>query len=232
VLIPVLEHPWALTPREARALQEELRGRVVIEDRLGDVKLVAGIDVGFEQANTVTRAAVAVLDYPALTLREYAIARRPTAFPYVPGLLSFREIPAVLDALARLRCRPDLLLCDGQGIAHPRRFGIAAHLGVLLEVPAVGVAKSRLIGEYGALPDQRGAWVPLRDRGAMVGAVLRSRRGVKPLFISPGHRISLTTALAYVLACTTRYRLPETTRWAHRLASGPAPARNGGIILP
>ena len=231
MLTPVLEHPWDLTPREARVVQEELRSRVVLADRVGEVRLVAGIDVGFEQGNTVTRAAVAVLDYPALTLHEYAIARRPTTFPYLPGLLSFREIPAVLDALARLRCRPDLLLCDGQGIAHPRRFGIAAHLGVLLDVPAVGVAKSRLIGEYGALPDQRGAWVPLRDRGEIIGAVLRSRRGVKPLFISAGHRITLPTALAYVLACSTRYRLPETTRWAHRLASGPAPAADGGATL-
>lgn len=218
-LTPLLNHDWAVSPAAARALQEALRGRVVLRDQLGEVRCVAGIDVGFEQDNTVTRAAVVLLSFPELELVEYAIARRPTGFPYVPGLLSFREIPAVLEALAQLRGRPDLLLCDGQGIAHPRRFGIAAHLGVLCDVPAIGVAKSRLIGSHGMLPDQRGAWVPLRDGDDIIGAVLRTRRGVKPLFVSPGHRISLPTAVYYTLACTTRYRLPETTRQAHHLAS-------------
>lgn len=218
-LTPLLNHDWDVSPAAARALQEALRQRVVWRDQLGEVRCVAGIDVGFEHDNTVTRAAVALLSFPALELIEYAIARRPTAFPYVPGLLSFREIPAVLAALAQLQGSPDLLLCDGQGIAHPRRFGIAAHLGVLCDMPAIGVAKSRLIGSYGNLPNQRGAWVPLRDGAEIIGAVLRTRRGVKPLFISTGHRISLPTAVYYTLACTTRYRLPETTRQAHHLAS-------------
>jgi deoxyribonuclease V len=215
----LLSHDWDVTPAAARALQDALRGRVVLRDQLGEVRCVAGVDVGFEQDNAITRAAVVLLSFPELELLEYAIARRPTSFPYVPGLLSFREIPTVLDALAQLQGRPDLLLCDGQGIAHPRRFGIASHLGVLCDIPAIGVAKSRLIGSYGNLPDQRGAWIPLRDGGEIIGAVLRSRRGVNPLFISPGHRISLPTAVYYTLACTTRYRLPETTRQAHRLAS-------------
>jgi len=127
----------------------------------------------------------------------------------------------VLEALAGLRERPQLLLCDGQGIAHPRRLGIASHLGLLLDVPAIGVAKTRLVGEHDPVPDERGAWVPLLDKGETIGAVLRSRKGVKPLFISPGHRISLQSAIEYVMGCLTRYRLPETTRWAHRLASGP-----------
>ncbi len=218
-LTPLLSHEWDVTPAAARALQEALRGRVVLRDQLGAVGCVAGVDVGFEQGNTITRAAVVLLSFPGLECIEYAVARRPTCFPYVPGLLSFREIPAVLEALAQLQGRPDLLLCDGQGIAHPRRFGIAAHLGVLCDIPAIGVAKSRLVGSHGTLPDQRGAWVPLRDGGEIIGAVLRTRCGVKPLFISPGHRISLPTAVRFVLACTTRYRLPETTRWAHRLAS-------------
>jgi deoxyribonuclease V len=218
-LTPLLSHDWDVTPAAARALQDALRGRVVLRDQLGEVRCVAGVDVGFEQDNAITRAAVVLLSFPELELLEYAIARRPTSFPYVPGLLSFREIPTVLDALAQLQGRPDLLLCDGQGIAHPRRFGIASHLGVLCDIPAIGVAKSRLIGSYGNLPDQRGAWIPLRDSGEIIGAVLRSRRGVNPLFISPGHRISLPTAVYYTLACTTRYRLPETTRQAHRLAS-------------
>lgn len=222
MLKALLEHPWEVTPAEARAIQQRLAGMVETGDRFGSIHTVAGIDVGFEQGNTITRAAVALLNYPQLELIEYAVARRPTTFPYVPGLLSFREVPAVLDALAMLRGRPDLVLCDGQGIAHPRRFGIAAHLGVLCDVPAIGVAKSRLVGSHGRVPDQRGAWVPLRDQGEIIGAVLRTRRGVKPLYISVGHRISLPSAVRVVLACTTRYRLPETTRWAHRLASGPA----------
>lgn len=222
---PKFEHRWDLTPKEAIALQKELSARVVLEDRLGGrVRLVAGVDVGFEQRNTVTRAAVAVLGYPSLEPVERAIARQPTRFPYVPGLLSFREVPAVLEAFAALKERPQLLLCDGQGIAHPRRLGIASHLGLLLDVPSIGVAKTRLVGEHPPVPDERGAWVPLVDRGETVGAVLRTRQGVKPLFISPGHRICLKTAIDYVMGCLTRYRLPETTRWAHRLASGPSAA--------
>jgi len=221
MLRAVIEHDWEVTPLEARAIQQRLAARVVTEDQFGPIHSVAGIDVGFEQDNTVTRAAVAMLSYPRLELMEYSVARRPTSFPYVPGLLSFREVPAVLDALSQLQGRPDILLCDGQGIAHPRRFGIASHLGVLCDVPAIGVAKSRLVGRHGMVPDQRGAWVPLRDGGEIIGAVLRTRRGVKPLFVSAGHRIGLPSALVLVLACTPRYRLPETTRWAHRLASGP-----------
>jgi len=219
---PILEHPWDLTPKEAVALQRKLRERVVIENRLDEpVRLVAGVDVGFERRNTVTRAAVAVLRYPSLELVEHAIARQPTRFPYVPGLLSFREIPAVLDALRALAAQPQLLLCDGQGIAHPRRLGIASHLGLLLDVPSIGVAKTRLIGEHAAVPDERGARVPLTDKGETIGAVVRTRRGVKPLYISPGHLITLESAVEYVMGALTRYRLPETTRWAHRLASGP-----------
>ncbi|RMD69861.1 MAG: deoxyribonuclease V [Gammaproteobacteria bacterium] len=213
-------HPWNLTPKEAMALQEALRHRVILEDRFDTVKQVAGVDVGFEAGNTITRAAIAVLAFPELTPLTHAIARLPTRFPYIPGLLSFREVPAVLEAMKDLKDFPDLLLCDGQGIAHPRRFGIACHIGVLCDLPSIGVAKKRLIGEHGPVPDERGAWVPLWDRGERIGAVLRTRPHVKPLYISPGHRITLETAVDYVMRCTTRYRLPETTRLAHRLASG------------
>lgn len=214
------EHGWDVTPEEAIVLQRQLRKEVIAEDQLGTVRLVAGVDVGFEENNTVTRAAVAVLRFPDLTLHEQSIARLPTTFPYVPGLLSFRETPAVLKALGQLSELPDLLLCDGQGLAHPRRFGIACHLGVLTGIPSIGVAKSRLTGTHQELPDERGAWQPLIDRKEIVGAALRTRPSTKPLFISLGHRISLETALRYVMDCTTRYRLPETTRWAHNLASG------------
>ena len=188
-------------------------------DRLGRVRRVCGIDVGFEADGEITRAAVVVLAFPSLEPLEQAVARRRTSFPYVPGLLSFREIPAVLEALARLAIRPDLLLCDGQGIAHPRRCGLASHTGLATGLPSIGVAKTRLIGEHRAPPGRRGAWTPLIDGGETIGAVLRTRAGVKPLYVSIGHRVSLPTAIRYVMACCTRYRLPETTRLAHHLAS-------------
>lgn len=203
------------------ALQEQLRDRVIREDQIGAVQHVAGIDVGFESGGKVTRAAVAVLSFPELELVDSVLAREPTRFPYVPGLLSFREAPAVLTAFARLGIMPDLLLYDGQGIAHPRRFGIASHVGLLLDLPSIGVAKTRLTGEHGPVPAAKGEWTPLTDGGETIGAVLRTRANVKPLFISIGHRVSLETAVSYVMACLTRYRLPETTRWAHRLASSP-----------
>ena len=213
-------HDWNLTPKDAVALQRELSAAVVREDRLPPVRHVAGIDVGFEDEGRTTRAAVAVLNYPELRLVDQALARLPTRFPYVPGLLSFREAPAVLAALQRIAIAPDLILYDGQGIAHPRRCGIASHVGLLADVPSVGVAKTRLIGEYDNVLDVRGAWSPLTDKGEVIGAVLRTRLGVKPLFVSIGHRVCLATAIHWVMACSGRYRLPETTRWAHRLASG------------
>jgi deoxyribonuclease V len=207
------------------ALQSELCERVVRVDRLSEVCHVAGVDVGFEDDEWTARAAVAVLSFPALELEAYAIARRPVRFPYVPGLLSFREAAVVLKAFERLRSAPDLILYDGQGVAHPRRFGIASHVGLLLDIPVIGVAKSRLIGEHAKLPAAKGRWVPLMDADEIIGAVVRTRSGVKPVYVSTGHRVSLESAVRYVLACCTRYRLPETTRWAHRLASG-ADARN------
>jgi deoxyribonuclease V len=214
-------HSWDVTPAEARAIQERLRPQILARDDFADVDRVAGVDVGFEDGGKVTRAAVVVLAFPSLEPLERALARRRTSFPYVPGLLSFREIPAVLDALGKLRLGPDLLLCDGQGYAHPRRIGLACHLGLLADLPSIGVAKSRLIGEQQGPPlaREKGARAWLRHEGEIIGAVLRSRTGVRPLYVSVGHRISLATALDYVLACTTRYRLPETTRQAHRLAS-------------
>lgn len=216
---PHIEHSWNLTPAEAITLQNELRQWVELEDRVSDIRQVAGVDVGFEQEGTVTRAAVVVLTFPGLQVVEKSLARLPTTFPYVPGLLSFRELPAVLAALNALKTRPDVILCDGQGIAHPRRFGIASHLGVLLDIPTIGVAKTRLIGKYSDPSESKGSWSPLLDKEEIIGAVLRTRSGAKPVYISPGHRICLGTAISITLACTTRYRLPETTRQAHRLAS-------------
>ena len=207
-----LKHRWPKTVPEARAIQQALRDRVVARDDFRRLRLVAGVDVGFEDGGAITRAAVAVLALPGLALCAQAIARRKTRFPYAPGYLSFREIPAVLAALAKLRVNPDLLLCDGQGLAHPRRFGLACHLGLLTDTPSIGVAKSRLLGEHDEVPAEKGCWVALYDGAERIGAVLRTRTGVRPLYVSIGHRISLETAIDWVLRCTTRYRLPETTR--------------------
>jgi len=213
------EHLWDVSPQQARDIQLKLRDSVELSDQYGEIHHVAGVDVGFEANNTITRAAIAVLRFPSLELAEHAIARLPTTFPYIPGYLSFREIPAVLAALARIKQLPDILLCDGQGIAHPRRFGIACHLGVLTGLPAIGVAKSRLIGTHKLVPHEKGKSVPLVDQEEVIGAVLRTRQNVKPLYISPGHKVSLASAVKLVMQCVTRYRLPETTRWAHRIAS-------------
>jgi deoxyribonuclease V len=224
-LTPTHRHAWDLTPAEARSLQIGLASQVETADRFGDLRSVAGIDIGFEEEGRVTRAAVAVLSLPELRLVEQRVSRRATAFPYVPGLLSFREIPAALEALEGLRSTPDLLLCDGHGFAHPRRFGLACHLGWVLDAPCIGVAKSRLIGTFEEPGATRGSWAPLLDDGDMVGAALRTRAGVRPIFVSIGHRISLASAIALTLACAPRFRLPETTRQAHRLASAPALSR-------
>ena len=175
--------------------------------------------MGFEADGTISRAAVAVLSFPDLQVIETTLAYRPTTFPYIPGFLSFREIPAVLDALEKIKTIPDIILCDGQGIAHPRRLGIACHLGILIDIPTIGVAKSLLIGKHEELPETRGSWQPLIHRGETIGVVLRTRTKVKPLYVSSGHKVSLPTAIDYVLRCTPKYRLPETTRIADKLAS-------------
>jgi deoxyribonuclease V len=214
-----VEHPWNVTPEEAREIQQRLRAEVISTDELGPVRFVAGIDVAFEDDNSVARGAVAVLRFPELELCESAVVHRSVEFPYIPSLLSFREAPAALEALQSLRRLPDLLLCDGQGLAHPRRFGLACHIGVLSQTPSIGVAKTLLTGVHEPVPVERGSWRPLLDDGEVVGAAVRTVAGVKPLFVSVGHRISLTTAIEYVLRCAPRYRLPETTRWAHRIAS-------------
>lgn len=214
-----IQRSWKVSPKEAIQIQKEYAKRVITEDKLGKVRFVAGVDVGFENNNTITCAAIAVMHFPEIELYEHAVARRPTSFPYIPGLLSFREIPAVLDAMHKLKQLPDLLLCDGQGIAHPRRLGIASHLGVLTGIPAIGVAKNLLVGDHDTVAPQKGSWVPLLDGDEVIGAVLRTRSNVKPLFISPGHKVSLKTSIRIVMHCVTKYRLPETTRWAHKLAS-------------
>jgi len=221
LLLPSYEHPWELTPRQAADLQRQLAPRVEASDRLGTVATVAGIDVGVK--GSTARAAVVVLSLPDLAVIERVQAERPISFPYVPGLLSFREAPVILDALARLDSRPDLLIVDGQGYAHPRRLGIACHLGILLDHPTIGCAKSRLIGAHLQPRAERGSHAWLYDGEEIIGAVLRTRNQVRPVYVSVGHRVSLETAIAWVMRCCPRYRLPEPIRWAHHIASVAAP---------
>ncbi|NTV61967.1 MAG: deoxyribonuclease V [Oscillochloris sp.] len=210
---------WPTTIDEAVAVQQRLRSRVSLGDEDFPLRTVAGVDAGFEEEGTVARAAVVVLSFPDLMPVAHACARAPAPFPYVPGFLSFREAPAILAALGMLAIPPDLLICDGQGLAHPWRFGIACHLGVLTGIPAIGCAKSILVGQHAPLSDQRGDRAALIHQSELVGYVLRTRSRVKPVYVSPGHRLSFDRAVDLVLACTSRYRLPETTRYAHNLAS-------------
>jgi deoxyribonuclease V len=216
-------HDWPTTLEEAQAIQQRLRSQVITHDDFGEIRTIAGVDAGYEgdpqAGQALARAAVVVLAYPSLEPLDYVVARRPAPFPYIPGFLSFREAPAVLAALEELRVRPDLLICDGQGIAHPRRLGIAAHVGLLAGIPSIGCAKSLLVGRHDPVPDERGAYVPLIHRGEQVGVVLRTRVGVKPVYVSVGHRVSLSSAIGFVMSCVTKYRLPETTRAADGLAS-------------
>lgn len=183
---------------------------------LDAIRTVAGVDVSVK--NNVSQAAIVVLRFPTFEVLEIARAQRPTTFPYITGLLSFREGPVLVDAFTRLQTEPDVLLFDGMGRIHPRRMGIAAHMGLWLERPTIGVGKTHLIGTYDAVPEQRGGYALLRDRGEVLGAVLRTRERVKPVYISVGHRADLDSALALVMACTTRYRLPEPIRAAHNAA--------------
>ena len=209
-------HPWNLSPREAVALQRELAGRVEGRDRLAkQVRLVAGVDVSSARFGAAVHAAVVVYDLDTSALVASAAASLETAFPYVPGLLSFRELPVVLEAFRHLSIVPDVVLVDGQGIAHPRRLGIASHLGLWLDLPTIGCAKSRLCGEHDQLGTLRGAWARLMDGADEIGRVLRTRDRVRPLFVSPGHRVGLERAVQIVLACGRGYRLPEPTRLAH-----------------
>jgi deoxyribonuclease V len=210
-----LTHPWNLTPKEAVALQRELALQVRCEDDLGPVKFIAGVDVSMNRFSPDGYAAIVVLSVPELEVVEVAGAKTALAMPYIPGLLSFREIPLLLEAWSKLKQKPDLLMVDGHGIAHPRRLGIAAHLGVYLDVPALGCGKSILSGRHAPLPPERGAMAPLVHHNEVVGYALRTKNKVNPVFVSCGHRVSQETAVRWVLECARGYRLPEPTRQAH-----------------
>ena len=211
-------HRWDITPEEARHIQNELRDRVIREDRFGEIRRVAGVDLGFRQE--VARASVVVLSFPELQPVDGVIAESQVQFPYIPGLLSFRETPPLLKAFEQLDTEPDLIIADGQGIAHPRRFGIASHLGLILDKPTIGCAKSRLWGKHSAPQGEAGSIAYLYDKEEIIGAAVRTRANVKAVYISIGHRISLDSATHLTLACCRNYRLPETTRYAHHTASG------------
>lgn len=212
-------HTWDLTPEEAARVQTDLRKRLVLTWDAQPIGTIAGVDVSIKTESA--RAAIVVLRYPELTPLEAVIADTPLVFPYIPGLLAFREGPAVLAAWSTLQNKPDLLMFDGQGIAHPRGIGIASQLGLWLERPTIGVAKSRLYGRHMEVGPQRGDRADLLDRnGNIIGAVLRMREKTNPLYISPGHLIDVQHATEFVMACSAGYRLPEPTRWAHKVAGG------------
>jgi deoxyribonuclease V len=211
-------HRWDVSTSEAIEIQQALRSRVSTETEFDQVSAVAGVDVSVK--GKVARAAIVVLSFPELIPLDYSLAQRPAEFPYVPGLLTFREGPSVLAALEELQTEPDLFIFDGQGLAHPRRIGLATHLGVIIDKPAIGCAKSRLCGRYHEPDPEKGSYTHLHDDGETIGAVVRTRTNVSPVYVSIGHKVDLPTAIEYVLGCCTKYRLPETTRYAHRVAGG------------
>jgi deoxyribonuclease V len=234
----VRKHRWDVTPAEARKIQEDLRSQWKGEDAFGTIRTVAGLDASFvltgsqalkkpgsrwNRLREANRAIGCVVTYrfPEMQEMERSYAILPLDFPYVPGLLSFREIPVLLAALRKFQIMPDLLFCDAQGYAHPRRMGLASHLGLVLDLPTIGCAKSLLIGSHKALPQKAGSWVPLIDEkvgGERIGAVLRTRTGVKPIYVSQGHRVSLETAIQLTLAVSDGYRIPRPTRDADHFA--------------
>ena len=215
-----MQQRWDYTPAEAQALQQELAARVVTNDDFGPLRLVAGVDNSYTPATETTYAGVVVLTWPALEVVERRVSRTPTAFPYVPGLLSFREAPGVLAAIAMLETEPDLFIFDGQGIAHMRGLGLASHLGLILGKPSIGCAKSKLVGAYTEPGPEQGDATPLRYRGRVVGTVLRPASGRKALlFVSPGHRVGVESAARIVATCCRGRIMPEPTRLAHQLVS-------------
>jgi len=209
---PRLETCWNLTPREAMRLQESLRERVELEDRFGEIHYVAGADMAFDPATDVAFGGVIVYRLPGLEEVERRVARRKLRFPYVPGLLSFRECPLLLSAFAALKTEPDLILIDGQGYAHPRRLGIACHIGILFDKPTIGCAKSRLVGEHEEPAHSAGSTASLTLDGEQIGVVLRTREGVRPIYVSTGHRVSIESAVRLVKQCGDGFRIPKPTR--------------------
>ncbi|MCX2783446.1 deoxyribonuclease V [Microbulbifer thermotolerans] len=214
---PKINHSWNLTELQARHLQQELAAKVTREDQFEEIQRVAGVDVAYDKHSDQLVAAVVVLDANTLEIVETVTADDHAQFPYIPGLFSFRELPPLIKAFAKLNHSPDLIVCDGQGYAHPRRFGLACHLGVVFDIPTIGCGKTKLLGEYQAPDTKRGATAPLIDNGEVIGNALRTQTGINPIYVSIGHRISLETACKWILNLSPKYRLPETTRQADHL---------------
>lgn len=213
-------HSWDMAAKEAISLQKILAHRVCLDGRLPEpIRYVAGVDVSYRRGGVEFFAAVVVLQLPDMKIVEQVTASDRVTFPYIPGLLSFRELPVVLQAFKKLQAIPDVVLVDGQGIAHPRHLGLASHLGLWLDRPTVGCAKSRLCGEHDPPGRQRGDRVPLVFENAIVGTVLTTRNGIKPMYISPGHLLDVSASAELVMNCLGRYRVPEPTRLAHHLAN-------------
>ncbi len=212
-------HSWDLTPSEAVSVQKHLRSRVRLEPLRQDIKTIAGADISYNKYSEVLYAGIVVLGLPDLRIVESVGVRSISRFPYVPGLLSFREIPPLLEAWEKLQTKPDVLVLDGQGIAHPRRIGVASHIGVLLDWPTIGCAKSILVGGHGELALDTGSRSPLMDRGEQIGVALRTRKNVTPVYVSPGHLTDLDSAAELMLRTVTKNRLPEPTRQAHLLVN-------------
>jgi deoxyribonuclease V len=213
-MMPAGMHPWMVSVQEALRIQRDLASRIRLEDEAGEPRTIAGIDVAFSREEDLLYAAIVVVDAATLAPVETVFAVQQPSFPYVPGLLSFREGPIVMEAYEKLSGKPDLLMFDGQGIAHPRGLGLASHLGVLLDKASIGCAKSRLVGDFKDPKQKRGSMRTLSYERRKVGVVLRTRDGTRPLFVSPGHRITIETAAARVLAAAVKFRLPEPTRLA------------------
>ncbi len=219
--ISQLDIKWPESAAEAVIVQKELGQKVQIKNNFKTLKIIAGVDCSYDIKNNLSHAYVVLMELDNLKPITSTKAELPTTFPYIPGFLSFREIPVILEALKLLPQKPNLFMVDGQGIAHPRRMGIAAHLGVLLDMPSIGVAKSRLTGVYKEPGFQKGNQTPLMDKNEQIGTVLRSKDNVKPLFISPGHKVDNETAVKIVERCLTRYKLPEPTRIADKISKQP-----------
>lgn len=217
--LPRRLHSWNVTPKEAIELQRNLADRVIATGRLRRPRWIVGADLAFAPDGLHCVAAAVCWDSRSEILVEYHTVVEPVRFPYVPGLLSFREAPAVLSALARLQCDPDVFMFDGQGMAHPRRFGLASHLGVWLDRPSIGCAKTLLVGEHDTLPDAQGSQSPIMDRDECVGMAVRTRERVKPVYVSVGHRLSLSSAVEIVLDSGGGFRVPEPTRLADKLVA-------------
>ncbi len=216
---PVFSHSWNVSPREAIKLQEKLKKKIILKKSFSKVKRIAGTDISFSKGSNRTYTAVIIFSFPELEILEEEHTIGSLSFPYIPGLLTFREGPLLIEVFKKIKIEPDVVIFDGQGIAHSRRLGLATHMGILLDKPTIGCAKSRLIGTYQEPKREKGSYSLLKDDGEVIGAVLRTRKNVSPVFISPGHRIDLKSSIEIILKCLRGYRLPEPTRQAHILVN-------------